>query len=80
MVLTSPEDEGFLDSAKNIYLIDKDNRVLWQAEAATLSHGVVGFSNVCLGQGNELLAYSANGIEYRIDVATGSILSKELVK
>ena len=80
MVLISPENQGSLDSSRNVYLIDRDNKILWQAEPATQSHGTIGFANVYLGHNNELLAYSKNGIEYRIDIATGSILHKELIK
>ena len=68
------------DLARNIFLLDRTGEVIWQIEPATMSHGVVGFSDLYLGTNSELLAYSSNGIEYIIDNATGKILNKELIR
>lgn len=65
---------------RNIFLMNKENEVVWQIEMGVESHGVVGYSNVYLGKNDELLAYSSNGVEYTIDSATGRILKKDLVR
>jgi hypothetical protein len=66
--------------ARNIFLLDSSGRVVWQIEAATLSHGIQGFSDVYFTPDNSLAAYSANGIEYSIHLQTGRISKKELIR
>ena len=68
------------DPSRNVFLVDRDTRVLWQIEAATDSHGCRGYSNVYLGPSEELLAYCSNGIEYRIDAASGKVLQRDLIR
>ena len=68
------------DQARNIFLLDHAGRVIWQVEAATISHGIKGFSDLYLGADGDLLAYSPNGIEYTIQVETGRILKRELIR
>lgn len=68
------------DSSRNIFLVDQGGRVLWQVQSAVRSHDVAGYSNLHLNEQGELLAYSANGIEYLIDQASGNILRKELIR
>lgn len=80
VIIVDSNATSILAKGRNVFLVDKDGKVLWQIEPAVQSHGVTGFSNVYLGKHNELLAYSSNGIEYTVDLATGRILSKELVR
>jgi|SRR6267378_7269943 len=80
VVLLEPASSKDIDPARNVFLLDKDDYVIWQIEAATLSHGIKGFSDVYVGPDNKLMAYSPNGIEYTIQSDTGRILGKELVR
>jgi hypothetical protein len=65
---------------RNVFLLSGNGQVVWEVESGMQSHGVQGFENVYLGPNGELMAYSANGVEYVLDAKTGRILSKELVR
>jgi hypothetical protein len=80
VVLVDPVKSKDIDPGRNVFLLDTAGQVIWQIEAATLSHGIKGFSAVYLGLGNKLMAYSPNGIEYTIQSDTGRILGKELIR
>lgn len=71
---------GPLEPERNVFLVNSKGQIVWQIEAAVKSHGAVGYSDVYLGESNNLLAYSSNGIEYSIDKVTGCVLGKELIR
>lgn len=68
------------DPERNIVLVNGNGQIVWQIEAAVKSHGAVGYSDVYLGESDDLLAYSSNGIEYSIDKKTGRVLGRELIR
>jgi hypothetical protein len=80
VVLLNPTASKDIDPARNVFLLDSEGRVIWQIEPASLSHGIGGFSDIYCGADNGLMAYSANGIEYRIHSETGRIVKKELIR
>lgn len=64
----------------NVFLLNGKGDVVWQIEPGVRSHGAIGYSDVYLGSGGELMVYSRNGVEYVIDQSSGRILSKELIR
>ena len=68
------------ENDSNVFLLGLAGEVIWQIEPSLSSHGVIGYSDVCVGSNNKLLAYSSNGIEYEIEPTSGRILSKELIR
>ena len=78
--LVTTEEMAKWDATRNIFLVKAGTKVVWQADPAVKSHGVIGYSDVYLGKNGELLAYSSNGIEYIIDDVTGHIINKELIR
>ena|SRR5690606_18473671 len=79
-VLVDSNVSTSIEAARNIFLLNEKNNILWQIEPATLSHGVTGYSAIYLGKDNQLFAYSSNGFEYNIDVSNGKIIGKELIR
>ncbi len=68
------------EPSQNLFCLTAKGDVLWQIQPSVISHGVIGYSDVLLGQNGELLAYSANGVEYTIEENSGKILSKDLIR
>ena len=56
VVLIDVSNSQGIDPARNIFLMDRAGHVIWQVEAAVLSHGVKGFSDISIGLDGGLLA------------------------
>jgi hypothetical protein len=64
---------------RNIYCYFENGTFKWQIEASDKLHSRNYYTSIRESE-NGLIAYSKNGIEATIDLATGNILDKELIK
>ena len=57
------------DQARNIFLIDRNNKVIWQVRSDS---DLLGHTFYQLSQKNgKIIAYRADGVDYEIDIQNG---------
>ena len=69
-----------LSSDRNIFGYDAGGFLKWQIPAPDVLHSQYYYTSIYLSPSKELQAYSKNGVEVTIDVETGEIIHKELIK
>ena len=67
-------------SDRNIFCYDKSGRLKWQIPQPDVLISQNYYTSIYLSTNNELKAYNWNGVEVTIDVETGKIVQKALIK
>lgn len=78
-MLSAPKSSSKEDVQRNIYRIDENGKIIWQLlpyDAFEIST----FTNVYFSEKFELLGYNFDGGEYEIDINTGKVRPKQLLK
>lgn len=65
---------------RNVFFLNAQDEIIWQIDPSVISHDAIGCSDVYLDPDGELMGYGSNGIEYMIDLESGHILDKELIR
>ncbi len=72
--------EKTLDNDRNIYCYDFRGNLFWIVSEVVKIHDENYFTNIYIGENDELKAYNLNGIEVTISINNGQIIKAELVK
>ncbi len=78
MVLTYTKKIG--DDNRNVFLIDRRGKILWQIEAFMFGEEPTFYTNIWISEKGNLMAFNRKGYECTIDKETGKILETEFTK
>ncbi len=78
-MLDAPKTSSEDDIQRNVFRFDAEGNVVWQIRAYNPFPNST-FTNIYFDKENKLLGYNFDGVEYAIDLDTGTVTSSQLLK